>query len=367
MPGRPRHLNESGASVIIGTLMLILVIVIGASAIALMMSTAQKEEMNRQAHQNAVKNEKLDIDRIVLVPNATIPDRWAFVNFTIENLDINDATVTIVGLYDQASKGYRYPTNVTAGSPGPVTLYNLMQDSGIPRYADSSGGLLRIPGKKSLTVSINLSYFTDPMVIGRGEEIRIILDTLLLNNFEKRFIPPTPMIKITVESQDLSIGKRDYLLLDGTGSTDDGSITSWNWAVDNANPPYDPKYYVGKTVEVWLPSQGPFTVNLTVTDDTQMKSISQNYQIPLDPQFDPATRVTGIYTNPVITAIVTSFNGLPFENAPINFVVQSGTISLTPQYGTTNNNGLATTNVSGSGGIVKIVSGNLPGYYVTIP
>jgi hypothetical protein len=368
MPGSRCRPDDSGASVIIGTLMIILVVVIGAAGLALMMSTAQKEQMNRQAHQNAVKNEKLDIDRIVLLPNTTTPDKWAFVNFTIVNMDINDATVTIVGLYDQVNRTYRYPTSVAARSSiGSAALYTLMLEGSTPRYADTAGIMLRIPGKKSLDICINLSNFSEPApVLQTRDEIRLILYTLLLNNFEKRFIPPIPLMKITVETEDLGVARRDYILLDGSGSSDDGSITSWNWTVKDDGP----RYYEGKTVQVRFASEGPFTVNLTVTDDTMMKGITADYRIPSNPKFNPPTSLAVNATlYPTISARITSIEGAGVISAPVDFLIDAnpfGNITLSVYSNTTDALGYASTSVSGGPGRIKVVSGDLPPVYVPV-
>jgi len=365
---RQCRLNENGASVIIGTLMLILVVVIGATAIALMMSTASKEEMNRQTHQNAVKNENLEINGIRLVNSTINQTSWQYVNFEIMNRDINDATVTTIGLYDEITKRFQYPENLSAGSLYPTALYCLTQAAiYVYPYADGNSTLLKIPGKKSLSVSINLSNFTNPMLISKEDEVLIRLDTLLLNTFEKRFIPPTPMMKITVESEDLGVTRRDYLLLDGTGSTDDGSITTWNWTVKDGGPAL---YYEGKKVQVRLASSGPFTVNLTVTDDTQMKSTSQDYTIPKNPQFNPPTSLTINTTLPLIIAHIASIDNSNVSFAPIDFLLDAnpfGNITLSKYTTITDSEGNANTTVLTGLGRIKVVSGNLPPAYVLVP
>lgn len=356
MPGCQCHLNECGASVIIGTLMLILVVVIGVTGIALMMSTAQKEEMKRQSHQNAVKNEKLDIERIELLPNATTPNQWAFINFSIVNSDIKDATVTIIGLYDQSNRTFRYPLAVTAGtSANTMTLYTLTSEGSFPRYADPSGSLLRIPGKKSLGVSVNLSDFTDPgLSLNNGDEVRIILYTLLLNNFEKRFIPPTPMVRVSVETEDIGV-KRDFVVLDGSGSTDDGSIVEYRWDVwfNRTGYPYAPK--IGKNVIFKPDSNQGLNVTLTVTDNTGMQTTSDRIIVPADHQFFPPVRID-ITTNGLqVNATVLDLNGNGVPDIAVNFIGTNVTFSSSP-YSQTDCYGNALTSVSIGGGTIKAIA-----------
>ena len=58
--------NDSGVSVIVGTLLLILITVTAAAGLAIMVSQMQKDEMNRQSHLAAVKSEKIEILNIGL-------------------------------------------------------------------------------------------------------------------------------------------------------------------------------------------------------------------------------------------------------------------------------------------------------------
>ncbi|MDI9633490.1 MAG: hypothetical protein QFX32_05460 [Methanolinea sp.] len=77
---RPAERDERAVSVIVGTLMLILVTVTAAAGLAVMVSQMQKEEMNRQTHQAAVKNELLKINGIRPVYNeTTVPRRRSII------------------------------------------------------------------------------------------------------------------------------------------------------------------------------------------------------------------------------------------------------------------------------------------------
>jgi hypothetical protein len=336
--------------VIIGTLMLILVVVIGVTAIALMMSTATKDEMNRQAHINSVKNENLVINHINLVNSSTDQNMWQYVNFDITNLDINDATVTTIGLSNDITKGYRYPANLSAnlfGSPNPAALYSLSQ-AGMyinPSASDSSPSFLRIPGKKSLSVSINLSNFTDPQpVIKKGDEIRIQLYTLNTNNFEKRFIPPTPVVKVSIATEDLGV-KRDYLVLDGSGSTSEGSIVEYRWVINQTGQSYP--YKVGKIVVFKPNSTGEMNVNLTITDNNGMQITSDVVRIPANNQFFPPVKITIIPNATWVDASVFDLNNVGVSNVVVKFI--SDGVSVNPPSTTTDTNGFTTTNTTGHG------------------
>ncbi|MEA3282800.1 MAG: hypothetical protein U9Q68_09670, partial [Euryarchaeota archaeon] len=98
--------DESGASVIIGTLMLILITIITASGLALMVSGMQKEAMERESHLAAVESENLRIISIDPVGNSTDPTQWDSVNVTIMNLNTADSRVTAISLNGMHAMNY---------------------------------------------------------------------------------------------------------------------------------------------------------------------------------------------------------------------------------------------------------------------
>ena len=113
--------NESGVSVIVGTLLLILITVTAAAGLALMVSQMQKDEMNRQSHLASVKNENITILNVAFENsksewenyggvNYTInPDwpYWSSVKLTLLNLNTDSVVVLGIGIND------RYALNFT--------------------------------------------------------------------------------------------------------------------------------------------------------------------------------------------------------------------------------------------------------------
>ena len=96
--------DESGISVIIGTLMLILITITAASGLALMVSGMQKEAMERESHLAAVASENLRIIAIDPAGNAT---HWHSVNVTLMNLNTEDSRVTAISLNGVHAMNYR--------------------------------------------------------------------------------------------------------------------------------------------------------------------------------------------------------------------------------------------------------------------
>lgn len=95
--------DESGVSVIIGTLMLILITITAASGLALMVSGMQKEAMERESHLAAVESENLRIIAIDPVGNDT---HWHSVNVTLMNLNTADSRVTAISLNNDHTRNY---------------------------------------------------------------------------------------------------------------------------------------------------------------------------------------------------------------------------------------------------------------------
>jgi hypothetical protein len=147
--------NEVAVSVIIGTLLLILIAVTAAAGLALMVSQMQKDEMNRQSHLNAVKNEQIQIQHISLsndraawnqspldIPVEQSWDNWSSITLILTNLNTDSAKVLGVAVND------RYSRNITVIDDTASALrlsYNI-----------SNGEYLILPGTTSRKIQINL-------------------------------------------------------------------------------------------------------------------------------------------------------------------------------------------------------------------
>jgi hypothetical protein len=98
--------DESGVSVIIGTLMLILITITAASGLALMVSGMQKEAMDRESHLAAVASENMRIIAIESVENFTDFTQWDSVNVTLMNLNTADSRITAISLNGDHARNY---------------------------------------------------------------------------------------------------------------------------------------------------------------------------------------------------------------------------------------------------------------------
>jgi hypothetical protein len=96
--------DESGVSVIIGTLMLILITITAASGLALMVSGMQKDAMERESHLAAVASENMRIIAIDPTGNST---HWHSVNVTLMNLNTENSHITAISLNGMHAMNYR--------------------------------------------------------------------------------------------------------------------------------------------------------------------------------------------------------------------------------------------------------------------
>lgn len=98
--GRGLFQDERAATVVFGTLLIILVTITVVSALALSISVAQKNAMDRESAIEAAENENLKI--VSIQPTASdyplYSSYWDSLNITVLNLDILDSKVSAVSI-----------------------------------------------------------------------------------------------------------------------------------------------------------------------------------------------------------------------------------------------------------------------------
>jgi hypothetical protein len=355
--------NESGVSVIIGSLLLILITVTAASGLALMVSQMQKDEMNRQSHLAAVKSEKLEILNIGLKNDRAewnntwniwenqSWNNWSSVTLTLVNLNTDDVKVTGIAVNDNYARNYSIVTDM----PYSLSRQNL-----------SNYQYLTIPGTKSQKIQIN---FTDdyPKTTSTDSKIHVRIMTSIFNTFEKTFKPPNPVFETRIETEDLGVTQRDVIVLDGSRSTADNSVVQWDWTIEDHNNATVVENTTSGKVVRWNPlSPGPFRVNLTVTDDVGMSRTSPSVVIPVNSRFMPPANLNAEFDNSSksINVWVKDIVGNPLPNITINFVKVNdryGNLTLDHYYSTTTGpTGTTSVNVTHGQGTVKVIYGKLP-------
>jgi hypothetical protein len=351
-----RRTGEDSVSVIVGTLLLILITVTAAAGLALMVSQIQKDEMNRQSHLNAVKNENVNILNVAFENNQSEwelagvknSQNWSSVKLTLVNLNTDD--VKILGI---AINGH-YALNFTDKSR--------TDSSVLSRTIFNSTNYLSIPATKSQDVYIDFvanasddpSGFVDysgAQYFGVRNSQNIRIGTSLTNFFEKTLKPPVPLSQIKIETDDLGTVKRDALVLDGSQSSADNTVVSWNWTVydaaftvpqgnwsDDVNWSVHNQTYPGKIVRVNLPNNTPYyRVTLTVWDNIGMSATSDPIGIPQG-EFNPPTNLQLAINSPATQVVPASptvqynstysaqlldINNHPVPNNVVSFIVDS--------------------------------------------
>lgn len=352
--------HESGVSVIVGTLLLILITVTAAAGLAVMVSQMQKDEMNRQSHLAQVKNEQLKILSIQPVYNAS-SDYLDSLNITILNMNTDHSVLSLVGISDGAHD--YYPKNFSSNG----TPFNNTQ------------ARLDIPAAKQVVISINFStdFVTRPPV-SSDSPLKIWVISSLYNTFTGTFKAPTAIGRMKIETDDLGVAQRDVLVLDGSESIDDGAIVHWNWTILDASGqslPFNwtnatPYNFLGKNTRVSPPSAGPFRVLLTVTDDNGMLGRSKPIDVPPNPRFSPASYMNATYDSGTrkINVEIKDINGIGVGNSVILFTVSSGNLTLLALQNSTDSSGRGHADVTSTNetGVVMVHSGKLPSREVMV-
>ena len=105
-------------------------------------------------------------------------------------------------------------------------------------------------------------------------------------------------------------------------------------------------------------------MNLTVTDNVGMMATSNYISIPADTQFSPPVNIVATYNSPpFVNVTIRDINGNSVQGAVVNYIAeqsqQYGNLTLNDYVGTTDINGMNSTNITCGIGTVKVVSGQL--------
>lgn len=379
------HLDDEGVSVIVGTLLLILITVTAAAGLAVMVSELQKQEMNRQSHLAQVNDEELKIMGIQVhndadvwknsVFNVSNSTNWSSIDVTVLNMNIGDSYIIAISINDKYA-------NVTC--------------NGEELNVTAMHSLINATQKQDYHISFIDGFYTGIQAfnVSEKEPIKVRVLTSLYNIFEQTFRPPIAIAKVKIDTEDLGVTQRDVVVLDGSDSTSDNEITTWNWTIVDGSRTYpaagnwsDPLIdnftvvnLTGKMVRFRPTSAGPFRMNLTVTDSASLKGTSNELDIPLNPNLNPPTDLVvkpyDLSTTPPSLAVQVVDNegkGIPnavvslgyMEPRDLSFPLEMNkTSDITDDQGLTY---FSKASVPNSTGIIRISSGQLPSRNVKIP
>ena len=212
-----------------------------------MVNEAQKKDMEQRSLRAAVESENLKILSLAL-NDSDGSVNWTNMIITVVNLNIEEAK--IVGLNINGMNAANYTDK--------VKVYNFQNQ-------------FPVPPAGSRQIFLNLSTnFASPLNISRNDPIKLIIFTSLTNNFERVFLPPVPIIKVSSESD---VGFGNVLVLDGSDSiSHESTIINYQWQVPAIN-----YYKTGQMVRIPFDFTNTtnFSVNLNVTDSNGMQGSAQ--------------------------------------------------------------------------------------------
>ena len=280
----------------------------------------------------------------------TNPDYWGEIEVTIRNLNIDPCTLREVAIG-------------VGGKSYPVRNYSVYTKRGGEWKKESFTRLYPydIPAHGTVPIRMNfLSDFGEPLEIPAKQplSIDVLLITDLGNNFAGTFAPPVPVADVEVETEDIGVAYRDVLILDASDSHDpDGFITEYNWTIYGDDP--SPRYLTGRKIRVYLSNEGPFKIDLKVTDDTGMVSrlsqISGNITIPVNRNFNPPVSLdtdkeeysfNKTEGNTTINVSVKDVEGRGVEGILVRFKPLEDKATVNPDSNITNTTGWTFTNVT---------------------
>ncbi len=257
--------NARALSEIVGSLMLVLIVVVAATALAVFVQSYQKNLQAEQALAQAKSLESLKVLRVDPAENAT-GGTWAMLNFTVASLYVNPSTVTEVTInthpvrHDTALHldlgAGNWTTEVVAGG-GQLTLFPREQ---VYIQVDAQGGNLT-------------SFYSPSLRIPTSASISVQILTAYQNVFTGLFIPPTAIALVqTLQTWNASsMSYNQTPLLDGSNSFQpgNGTIDAWSWFVVPGNV----TLYGEKQVARMLNPLTTYTIRLTVTDTEGLQGI----------------------------------------------------------------------------------------------
>jgi len=249
----PRGLSE-----IVGALMLVLIVVVAATAFSAFIASYQKQV---QAQQQIAQQRSLEA-LTLLNAHPTLDAAHTHldaVTFTVASLSVNPSTITGISIDHEPLKHYNTSRlNLTTGT----------FDLGVV----GPGGTLAFGPRDQVTVEVDtnpgdvggFSFYDSAFVLHTTDDVQVDLFTALENDFTRTYIPPTA-IAIVTPIQTYSGGV--YVttpVLDGTNSFQPGnaSLVAWAWSIE----PGSLTAFGERVVEPGLASGTTYNITLTVTN-----------------------------------------------------------------------------------------------------
>jgi hypothetical protein len=209
--------------------MLVLIVVVAATAFSAFVASYQKQLQAEQALAHDRALESIDIIRVSPTLNVSAHS-WASFNFTVVSLDVNPSVITSVSVNGQPLRQYAaIGLNLTTGAVETITI--------------GAGGELALGAREQFNILVNAnpgntsSFYASATAIPYTSYVELELFTAYGNDFTGEFLPPTAIATISA-LQSFNNGTPTTIpLLDGSNSFQPGNATivAWNWNVVPGN------------------------------------------------------------------------------------------------------------------------------------
>ena len=264
------HRSRRGISEIVGALMLVLIVVVAATAFALFVQSYQKQLQAERALAQQKGLETLRILSVAPTPDLAHPGRWSQLNLSLASEYVNPSTVNDIRVNGHPLSQYSvWRVNLSNGA--------------LSQYAILPGANLVVAPHERLSVLINISKtlpvysFVEPtVVLAMTDYVQVDLVTQLQNDFEQLFLPPTAIALVSSLLAFNGTGWQTVPVLDGSNSYQKGNATivSWDWNVTLVPPGYAPPPLHGEKVVTNFTSGDTYDVSLTVTNSDGLIGLS---------------------------------------------------------------------------------------------
>ena len=208
--------------------MLVLIVVIAASAFAVFISQQQKIAQDNQLIKDEKAGESILISSLNAIPDSN-DKYWVSLNITVSSMNKGTSEIDRVSINNHVLQFYNLTMLNTANNWVKIPM----------NY--TSKWILQ--PQQVVQLNVTMSDFFGLVTISTSSPISYILFTAYSNEFTKVLYPPTSIISVNTETQwDGSITNPDgslgnylaVLILDGSQSDQPGdtTIVKWSWSVD---------------------------------------------------------------------------------------------------------------------------------------
>jgi hypothetical protein len=220
----------------VGTLFLVLIVVAAATAFSIFVATYQAQLEKEQSYTHNRNLEMLGVLHVTPWANYDGSGDWAYLNFTIASLWIDQSVITGIDINDNPVANYSaFGLNLMTGQAQQYTV-GFGGQFFVGPDEQFNVNISAIPGMTA--GGINSGFYNTQLHLPSTTYLKIDLYTAYDNDFDRAFIPPTA-VPIVDALQVFSSGTFVTLpLLDGSQSIQPGNSTiiSWSWVVTSANP-----------------------------------------------------------------------------------------------------------------------------------